>query len=57
MKARVHNILIVIPDYVTFLSPCIDKEISQMHRLGQTQHQAVEINSFFLFGCKNTFRA
>ena len=51
MKARVHNILIVIPDYVTFLSPCIDKEIAQMHRLGQTQHQwkfeAVEKNHFF----------
>ena len=61
MKARVHNILIVIPDYVTFLSPCIDKEIGQMHRLGQTQHQwkfeAVEKNSFFPFGCKTTFRA
>jgi hypothetical protein len=51
----------IIPDYDSFISPSIDKDLSNMHKSLTTQHQwrfqSVAKDVFFPFGCKTEFRA
>jgi hypothetical protein len=60
LKAKVYTVMIV-PDYVKYLDPCIDPYLGQMHKTERTQHQwrfeAVEISPLFPRGAKTTFRA
>jgi hypothetical protein len=50
-----------IPDYKDFIEPCVDKDLSNMHRLEQTQLQfrfeAVKPDVYFPHGVKTTFKA
>jgi hypothetical protein len=51
----------VVPSYEKFISPSIDKDLSNLHKLQNTQHQwrfqAVDKTTSFPFGCKTEYRA
>jgi len=51
----------LVPDYIAFFEPCIDKKLSRLHKEEDTQHQlqfmAVEKSTYFPYGCKTMYRA
>ena len=53
--------VMVVPDFESWLEPCIDSKLSRMHKEIYTQHQwrfeAVTPDQHFPFGCKTMFRA
>jgi hypothetical protein len=55
LKAKVVDVF-AIPDYKSFIQPCVDSELARLHKLGETQHhwkfEAVAVSEYFPFGCK-----
>ena len=51
----------LLPDYVSVIGECIDKDLSRLHKELHTKHQwrfeAVDVSEYFPFGCKSTYRA
>ncbi len=60
LQATVQDVY-VTPDYVEFMTPCIESKLSGMHKTEKTQHQwrflAVPRSAYFPLGCKTTYRA
>jgi hypothetical protein len=59
-KAKVEDVYI-IPDYDTFFEDVLDKNLADLHKKINTQHQwkfeAVKSSPHFPLGCKTTYRA
>mmetsp|Transcript_23825 Transcript_23825/g.44243 ORF Transcript_23825/g.44243 Transcript_23825/m.44243 type:complete len:636 (+) Transcript_23825:356-2263(+) len=60
LKANVVDVM-VVPDYKTYFSGCIDENLGQLHTNMNTQHQwrfeAMKCNKFFPYGAKTTYKA
>lgn len=60
-KCIVHDWTLVIPDYIKFYTPVLDKNLSSLHSGIATMHQwkfeAVEPSTWFPLGAKTLYRA
>jgi hypothetical protein len=60
LKATVQDVM-VIPDFVAFITPCQDKKLARLHKELHTQHQwkfeAVVPDQWFPLGVKTMYRA